>query len=151
TPAGPACNGTTTAGGAVSATTAVRVTGGTPSAKSTSPPNPGCRPGPPPADASTTSAIAVRSDTSGVVVIGCGCPATVTAIGPSPLTTSRARPSSAPSATTPPDGCAHATPAVSRTPSSASTAAHRALLGVGIDDDIVRIATPGVVERATAS
>ena len=133
----------------MSATTAVRVTGGTPSAKSTSPPNPGCRPGPPPADASTTSAIAVRSDTSGVVVIGCGCPATVTAIGPSPLTTSRARPSSVPSETTTPDGCAHATPHVSRTPSSASTAARA--LRVGIDDDIVQIATPGVVEWATAS
>ena len=64
-----------------------------PSAKSTSPLNPGCRPGPPAADASTTSAIAVRSDSSGVVVIGCGCPSTVTAIGPvAASTTSRAAP-----------------------------------------------------------
>ena len=68
----------------MSATSAVRVAGGAASAKSTRPLRPGCKPGPPSAEASTTSAIAVRSDTSGVVVVGWDCPATETATGPVP-------------------------------------------------------------------
>ena len=135
----------------MSATTAVRVTGGAPSAKSTSPPNPGCRPGPPPADASTTSAIAVRSDTSGVVVIGCGCPSTVTAIGP---VAADDQPGPPVQRALGDDDTGWLRPRDSAREQDAEQREHggpRALRRVGIDDDIVQIATPGVVEWATAS